>query len=84
MAAKTPDSVYQESLGSLRLIRAKFTSTNLDNTDTYATGIDGIVDAWFSPSTTTGVVGVSNSSGTLTFACSADNQVGTLFILVRG
>lgn len=83
MAAKTPDSVKIDSLGSVRLIRAGFTSTNLDNADTYATGIKGIVGAWFSPDTTTGVVGVSNSAGTLTFACSADNQTGTLFILAK-
>lgn len=83
MAAKTPDSVKQDKLGTVRLIYAFFTSTNLDNTDTYATGIDGIIGAWFAPNTTTGVVGVSNSSGTLTFACSADNQTGTLFILAR-
>lgn len=83
MAAKTPDAVYRESLGTVNLVRCEFTSTNLDNTDTYTTGIAGIVGAWFSPSTTTGVVGVSNASGVLTFACSADNQVGTLFILCR-
>ena len=83
MAAKTPDSVKQDKLGTVRLIYANFTSTNLDDTDTYATGIDGIIGAWFSPDSTKGVVGVSNSAGTLTFACSADNQTGTLFILAR-
>lgn len=83
MAAKTPDSVRMDSLGSLRLIQAIFSSTNLDDTDTYATGITGIVGAWFAPDTTTGVVGVANSAGTLTFACSAANQTGTLFILAR-
>lgn len=83
MAAKTPDSVSQESLGSLRLVRAVFSSTNLDNTDTYTTNITGVIDAWFSPSTTTGVTGCSVSAGVITFACSADNQLGTLYILCR-
>lgn len=85
MAAKTPDSLSQDLLGTLRLVRALFTSTNLDNTDTYATGMKGIVDAWFKPNTTTGVVGcdIDQSTGTITFATSADNQTGTLFILAR-
>lgn len=84
MAAKTPDSVRQENLGSARLVMAIFSTTNIDNTDTYATGMKGIIGAWFAPDTTTGVVGVSNSAGTLTFAASADNQTGILFILHRG
>lgn len=83
MAAKTPDTVRQENLGTLRLVMALFTSTNLDNADTWTTGMDGIVGAWFAPNTTTGVVGVDNSAGVLTFACSADNQTGTLYILQR-
>ncbi len=83
MAAKTPDAVYSDSLGSVRLIRAEFSTTNVDDTDTYASGITGIVDTWFSTDITTGAVGTTHSGSTITFACSAANQTGTLFILVR-
>lgn len=81
MAAKTPASVSQESLGSVRLVRAVF--TDVDNTDTWASAITGVIDGWFSPSTTTGSTGVSVSGSTVTFACSADNQAGTLYLLCR-
>lgn len=86
MAAKTPDSIFQEKLGTVRLILARFSTTNIDDTDTYSTGMTGIVDAFFTPDTTTGVVGcsVAASTGVITFAASAPNQTGTLHILVRG
>lgn len=83
MAAKTPDSVSQENLGSVRLVLGTFSTTNLDNADTYTTNLTGLIKAWFEPSTTTGVVGCNISSGVITFACSADNQVGTLYMLCR-
>ena len=83
MAAKTPDTIRQENLGTVRLVMAIFSSTNIDDTDTYTTGMDGIVGAWFAPDLTTGVVGVSNAAGVLTFAASAANQTGTLYILQR-
>ena len=83
MASKPPDSVAQDNLGSLRLVRASYVATNIDDTDTWDTKIKGIVDAWFGPSTTSGVVGVAISGTTLTFAASAANQVGTLYILAR-
>ncbi len=84
MAEKAPDSIKQENLGTLRLVMAIYSTTNIDNADIYTTGMDGIVGAWFSPDTTTGVVGISNASGVLTFAASASNQTGTLYILQRG
>lgn len=86
MASKTADLIKRETLGSLGMIRLNFTATNLDNGDTITIGSATFpyVSAWFAPSTTTGVVGVAHSAGVLTVACSADNQVGDLFVLVRG
>ena len=85
MAAKTPDSIVtQENFGSLRLIIARFSTTNLDNADTYTTGLTNIVGRpWFVNSTTTGVVGCEVSGGVITFATSADNLEGDLYILTR-
>jgi hypothetical protein len=89
MAAKTPDKVYQDKLGSLRLVRAVFSTTNLDDADTYASGIDAVVDYWFSPkidpsTNSSAGINITHSSGTFTFYPGVDNMEGTLFILVRG
>lgn len=81
-AAKTPAAVYNEVAGSVRLIIMTF--TDIDDADTYTSEIDGVITSWFQTSTTTGVVGVTESLGVFTFAASASNQVGTLFILARG
>lgn len=83
MASKVPDSIKQEQLGTVRLILARYSSTNLDDTDTWASGIKGIVDAFFTPDSTTGVIACAVSGSTITFAASAANQTGTLHILAR-
>lgn len=88
MAAITPDSILQESIGSLKLLICNFETTLIDDADTYATGLgDSYVAAWSSASTdeTGEVVNVANSSGTLTFYTNAGSNVGaTIYILVRG
>lgn len=86
MAAKTPDSIKGERIGNMRMLRLTFSATNLDDTDTVTVGGSTFpfVGAWFAPTTTTGVVGISHSAGVLTVACSAANQVGTLYVLCRG
>lgn len=87
MAAITPDSIIQESLGSVRLLICNFETTLIDDSDTYATGLGGqFVSAWAGASTdeTGEVVNISNSSGTLTFYTNAGDNVGaTIFILAR-
>lgn len=83
MAAKVPDSIVVVKKGTVREFIATFSSTDLDNGDTWASGIVGIVDAAFHPSTTTGVVGVAFSGSDLTFACSAANQLGRLVVTAR-
>lgn len=85
MGAKTPSSKLNENIGSLRLIVLPF--ANVDNGDTYTSNIKSIVACYFKTTTTTGAVGCYVSTaltGIITFACSADDQVGTLYILARG
>ncbi len=40
MAAKTPDSIIRESLGSLTLLICPFETANIDNEDTYTSGFE--------------------------------------------
>lgn len=89
MAAKTPDSIVRHNVGELNLIRAVFSSTNLDDTDTWTSGITGIVDHWFAPKnnpTTQASAGihVAQASGVFTFYPGEDNCEGTLYVLIRG
>jgi hypothetical protein len=88
MAAITPDSILEESMGSLKLLICNFETTLIDTDDTYATGLgSSFVAAWSSCSTDEvgAVVNVANSSGTLTFHTNAgDNNGATIYILVRG
>ena len=88
MAAKTPDSVLQESLGSLTLRICDFSTTNIDDGDTYASNVASIVGVWFNASLdcTQGGEGmnVSVSGDDLTFIAPEDNVTGTLYILSRG
>jgi hypothetical protein len=89
MASKPPDSVYLEKHGTNLLRRAVWSSTNLDDADTWASGITtGYVDHWFSPKndpTTQASTGmhVAYSAGTFTFYPGEDNCTGTLFVLTR-
>lgn len=80
MAAKTPDSVRRESIGSQTRLDCVFSSTNIDNGDTYTPGVTGIKNVWFSASSTTGMIGCSESGGVITFATDVDDQLGTLYI----
>lgn len=87
MAAKTPSSV--KTLGKmqgLRLVLASF--TDLDDGDTWASGLKGVVGQWANDSddpTTQASVGVAvaHSAGTFTFYPAEDNKTADLFILVR-
>lgn len=87
MAAKTPDSIIRENVGSLNLLICDFSTTNIDNEDTYATGLPNIVGCWFNASLdpTQGGEGmnIAESSGTLTFHAPENNVTGKLFILTR-
>lgn len=90
MAAKTPDSILQESAGSLTLRICDFSTTNIDDGDTYSTGITTIVGVpIFSASkdVTQGGEGMNvslaASTGVLTFIAPEDDVTGTLYIYSR-
>lgn len=87
MAPKTPDSIIRENVGSLNLLICDFTTANIDDGDTYATGLPNIVAQWFNATkdVTQGGEGmnISESSGTLTFISPEDDVTGKLFILTR-
>jgi len=83
MAAKTPDSVALDiQIGNLRLTVFKFTTANLDNGDTVATGLKNLKQVWFQPTAAfASTVGLTISGSTVTTGQSDDNQTGYLFCL---
>lgn len=87
MGAKTPDSVYRESLGSLTMLKCVFSTTNIDNDDTYASGLgSNVFGFWFNTTladTAAKDVHISNSSGTFTFSTGEDNVTGDFYILAK-
>lgn len=87
MAAKLPDSIYRESVGSLTLLKCTFTTTDVDNDDTYASGLgSNVFGYWFNNTLTDTAakeVHVSESSGTFTFSSGEDNVTGYLYILAK-
>lgn len=92
MAAKTPTTIKRENLGSLNLVIAHFDGTvasnDLDDGDTWASGLTGIVAFWTghqdNPTTQASVgIAVTESSGTFTFYPAEDDALGKLFVLVR-
>lgn len=87
MAAKTPASVLNLGpMGDCRLICASF--TDLDDGDTWASGLSGIVKCWAQgtddPTTqaNTGCA-VAFSGSDFTFYPAEDNKAVDLFVLVR-
>lgn len=91
MAAKLPTTIRKESLGSLKLIIANFdgtvSSNDIDDNDTWATGITSIIGWPIVQSTIDGpqdctVDAVDYTTGTITFA-SADNQTAYVYILCK-
>jgi hypothetical protein len=85
MAARTPSTLERENVGSLTLHIATF--TDIDNADTYASGIQGVVGFWFQQTDdaadTQFGVAVSESSGTFTFNTDEDDKTGSLYVLSR-
>jgi len=84
--ALTAASVIRESIGSLNLHTVTLTDGEVDDGETYVSGLSGIVGYWFNatddPTTqTSGGVDVSESSGTFTFNCGEDDRNGTLYVL---
>ena len=87
MAAKTPDKIIRESIGSLTLLICQFSTTNIDDNDTYATGLGtNLIDCWFNTTLTDTAakdVHPSISSGTVTFSTGEENINGTLYVLAK-
>jgi len=87
MAAKTPDSVLRESTGSLTLHIAVFSTNDIDDGDTYASGIKEIVGYWANgtddPTQTKEGIDVSLSSSTFTFNTGENDRTGILYVLSR-
>lgn len=83
MAAKTPSTVVQHNAGSQTKIVATF--TDLDDGDTWASGIVGVQD-WIcqdtdNPTTQASVgIAVSYSGTTFTFYPAEDNKTAKLII----
>jgi len=87
MAAKTPDSVVVESVGNLRKITATFSTNDIDDNDTWTSGIRSAV-AWdvhtsIDGASDTAVDAYDATDGKFTFG-SAANQTGRLVIWARG
>lgn len=87
MAAKTPDSVIRESAGSMTLHIATFSTNDIDDGDTWASGIQEIVGYWANgtddPTQTKEGIDMSVSSSTFTFYTGEDNRTGLVYVLSR-
>lgn len=82
MAAKTPDSVQTYNLGGLKLHIATFVTSDIDDNDTWASGIEGYIGSFWQGigDDSFDVQITSVSSGTFTFD-SAGSMTGKLFVL---
>ncbi len=91
MAAKLPTSIRKENLGSINLIIANFdgtvSSNDIDDNDTWASGIKSIVGWPIVQSTIDGpqdctIDAIDRTTGTVTFA-SAANQTAYVYIYFK-
>lgn len=89
MAAKTPTTITKENLGSLNLIIASFDGTvdsnDIDDNDTWASGISGIIGCLWMGSSDNGYdVSITSvtAGGTILFD-SAGTTTGTLYVLYK-
>ena len=84
MAARTPTgTVIRETFGSLYLHIATF--ADIDDGDTYASGIKRVVGYWANgtddPTQELGKIDIAESSGTFTFNTGEDDRTGMLYVL---
>jgi len=84
MAAATQSgTIMRESFGSLQLHIIPF--TNIDDTNTYASGISRIVGYWANasndPTQEKEKIDVALSGSTFTFSAGEDTRTGTLYVL---
>lgn len=91
MAAKTPTTITKENLGSLTLIIANFdgtvSSNDIDDNDTWASGIKNIVGWPIVQTTTDGpqdctIDAIDYATGDITFA-SASTQTAYVYVFCK-
>jgi hypothetical protein len=83
MPAKTPDDIYTTRLGNYKLVIADFTSTNIDNNDTWTSGIKSKIAHWVGATTDNMDIAIDaydTSDGKMTFGCTA-NWTGQICVL---
>jgi hypothetical protein len=89
MAAKLPDSVVTENFGSKTLYICTFSTNDIDDADTYASGIIDAVAYWCNGTDTPtqgteGIdVGYTATTGSFVFYTGEANRTGILYILVN-
>ena len=94
MAAKTPETIIRENLGSLTLTIATFagatTLNSLDTSDTWASGIPNTVGFWAvgtdSPTTNTEGIDMNLTTvatGGFTFYTGSENRNAKVYVLAR-
>lgn len=86
MAEKTPDSVERLSMGSQTLLVATFSTNDIDDGDTWDTGLGTNAKyVWANgtddPTQTKEGIDCSLSSGTITFSVGEDNRTGWVFVI---
>ena len=91
MAAKTPDTVTQESMGSLNLHICNFKTTDIDDGDSWTSYIPGIVSVWGQLTNSPGAVSdtgltvsVSNfATGQIYFYTGPDNRNADIYVMSK-
>lgn len=90
MAAKTPDSILIENWGSLFLRIATFSTSDIDDGDTWASGIPypmgywgNLTDDGTQEKEKIDVTLTTSASGTFTFNVGEDNRTGMIYVLSR-
>lgn len=87
MAAKTPDSVKSDSFGSMRLVTATFATNDIDDGDTWVSGLPNAMAFWANgtddPTQEKEGIDVSFSAGTFTFSAGEANRQGILYVLTK-
>lgn len=85
MAAKTPDSLRKENLGSANLLIATFVDADIDDNDTWASGISSVIGYWWigigDASYDVSITSVS-AAGLFTFDAGS-NMTGKLYVLYK-
>ena len=85
MAAATVSSVKAESFGSMRLVEVTF--TNIDDTNTYAPRIEGVIGYWCNgtddPTQEKEAIDVAYSYPTFTFSTGENTRTGILYVLCK-